>query len=233
MEHRTLLALALTLAVLPSPVAGQTPAERDGLRGPGIVGTVVDRATRLPLEGVLVRLDAVGEGVEITEMAAEAVELDPLLVVTEARSRNLDAAGFYDRRARGVGRFVSRDDITSSNALRASDLFRTMPGVRMSSSGRFGEDGVVLLRGGCVADVFLDGVRTNSPFPMDALVGPMDLDGVEIYHGSEVPPRFGPSQCGAVVIWTHLPNPGTGRAFSWKKFLAALGVMGLSVLLLG
>jgi len=171
---------------------------------------------------------AMGLRVEV-EMVGQAVELEPLFVVTEARSRVLEANGFYERRRRGLGRFVSRDEAT--HALRVSDIFRTMPGVRMSVTDRFGQDGVVLLRNGCVADVYLDGARTTSPFPVDMVLAPGDLAAVEVYHGSEVPPRFGSAGCGVVVFWTHLPNPGSGEPWSWTKLMVALGVFGGSFLL--
>lgn len=248
------------------------PDRRDA---PGVLGAVVDRETRQPIEGVAVTLrpmddepglvapqpvltDArgrfvVGEmasgryriaierigyrsivdsvafhtdiGLRIdVEMVPDAVEMDPLLVVAEARSRNLEANGFYERRRRGIGRFVSREQIEAGSIMRVSDVFRRMAGVRMSSGGRIsGQGGVVLLRGGCRADVYVDGVRTIPPFPVDALLHPNDLDAVEVYHGSELPARFGTTSCGAVVIWTHVPNPRTGQPFSWKRlgFVAA------------
>lgn len=165
------------------------------------------------------------------EMVPEAVELDPLMVVTEARSRSLDANGFYERRRRGIGRFLVRDDDLVRRTTQVSDVFRTMAGVRVTP-GRFGRSGTVLLRGGCVPDVYLDGVRTISPFPMDAMLSPDHLEGVEVYQGSEVPPQFGTTSCGVVVIWTHVPNPGTtGRGWSWTRFLIAVGVFGTSILL--
>lgn len=165
------------------------------------------------------------------EMASSALELDPVLVVTEARSRNLRANGFYHRRERGIGRFVSRDEAVLRDALLTSDVFRYMPGVRMSSVGRLGNRGVVLLRGGCVADVYLDGVRTIRPFQLDALVRPGDLDAIEVYQGSEVPARFASTGCGAVVLWTHTPNPTPGQSLSWKKILVVAGLVGGSMLL--
>lgn len=281
---RAILAATLALVTALPAAAQQAGDEAERRRLPGIVGVVVDRETRRPLDGAAVLLEPAGEAWEVSPgpervltdeegnfalaglapgrwelrveslgyravvdsveyrselglrvevaLVPDAVELEPLLVVTEARSRNLEASGFYDRRRRGIGRFVSREEMEARLLPRVSDLFRTMPGVRMSTPRRFGEEGVVLLRGGCEADVWLDGVRTSSPFPVDALVGPHDLDGVEVYHGSEVPARFGPSTCGAVLIWTHVPNRGSGRPWSWGKFLTALGVLGTTIILL-
>lgn len=282
---RALLSSALALATAFPAVAGAQAAgdERDRRDAPGIVGVVVDRETRQPIEGVAVTLrpmdgapglapppvlftDAAGRfllgelesgrydiaierigyqpvvdsiayrselGLRIdVEMVSDAVEMDPLLVMAEARSRNLDANGFYERRRRGIGRFVSRDEIQERSAMRVSDIFRGMAGVRMSSGGRVsGQGGVPLLRGGCRADVYLDGVRTIPPFPVDALLHPDDLDAVEVYHGSELPAQFGTTSCGAVVIWTHVPNPRTGQPFSWKRLGIVVGFIAAALLL--
>ncbi|MBW3534843.1 MAG: carboxypeptidase regulatory-like domain-containing protein [Gemmatimonadetes bacterium] len=283
---RALLTSALALATAFPALAGAQDAgdRRDRGDAPGIVGIVVDRETRQPIEGVAVTLrpladapatlarppvlltDARGRflladlasgryGIAIerigyqsvidsvayrselglridVEMVADAVEMDPLLVVAEARSRNLDANGFYDRRRRGIGRFVSRDEIQKGSVMRVSDIFRTMAGVRMSSGGRIsGQGGVALLRGGCRADVYLDGVRTIPPFPVDALLHPNDLDAVEVYHGSELPSQFGTTSCGAIVIWTHVPNPRTGQPFSWKRLGIVAGFIAAAFLL--
>jgi len=184
---------------------------------------------RTVVDSVSFRAD-MGLRVEV-EMARHALELDPVLVVTEARSRDLQANGFYERRERGIGRFVSRGETVLRDAFLASDVFRYMPGVRMSSTGRPGNRGVVLLRGGCVADVYLDGVRTLRPFELDALVRPGDLEAIEIYHGSEVPARFASTGCGAVVLWTRTPNPTSGKSMSWKKVLTVAGLIGTSILL--
>lgn len=165
------------------------------------------------------------------QMVEEAVELEPILVVVEARSLRLESAGFYDRRRRGIGRFVTREEVLEDNALRISDVLRTMPGVRMRRGGAFREE-VVVLRGGCRADVYVDGVHLAPPAPVDALLAPTDLDGLEVYHASELPAGFRTTTCGAVVFWTHTPNPGTvAEPFTWGRVLAAAGFLGLALFL--
>ena len=160
-------------------------------------------------------------------LVPDAMELDPLLVVVEARSQNLEVRGFYDRRARGVGDFLTRDEIDRRNAIRMSDLFRRIPGVSVRSRGRFSEQSVVTLRGGCVADIFVDGVSTVSPFPVDFALQPQEVDAIEVYHSSELPAEFGTTTCGAVMIWTLVPNRGTGNGLTWVHGVAALGILTL------
>lgn len=154
-------------------------------------------------------------------LVPEAVEVEPLLVAVEARSRRLEAAGFYERMSRGIGRFVDREEIEERDPLFVSDLLVAMPGVRLDrrSGATF-----VRLRGGCVPEVFLDGVRTIRPFSLQTL-HPDDVAGIEVYHSSELPSRFGISGCGAVMIWTRVPSPeGSGGGLEWSDLLVPLGV---------
>lgn len=165
------------------------------------------------------------------EMAEQAVELDPLLVITEARSRALDANGFYDRQRRGLGYAVTRDEAALQRAMRTSDAFRMMPGVQVRQGGMGVGRGIVRLRGGCLADVYLDGTRTVAPFPVDDVLQPDDIEAIEVYRASEVPAQFGHSNCGVVLIWTYVPSAGTGGRWSWTKFFVATGLFGVTLLL--
>lgn len=281
-----LAALALATG-LPVSASAQTPPDRRAPPEPGLVeGVVIDRETRLPVEGVAVLLEptddstgtsvlptpapvltdqsgrfrfrgltdgryrleverigyrpasgsldlraTVGARVDV-EMVSEAVELEPLFVVAEAGSLYLDNAGFYDRARRGIGRFVTRNEILDRNALYLTDVFRTMPGVRVWRGAGVGSDSRVLLRSGCVADVYVDGVRLLPPVSIDALVQPTDVEAVEVYQESEVPAAFRTTTCGAVVIWTHVPNPGLpGNPLTWKRVLAVVGFAAFAIVI--
>lgn len=166
------------------------------------------------------------------ELVPEAVELEPILVAVEARSRNLEARGFYRREARGIGRFITRDDIEERHPLRVTDLLVMVPGVRLRRGRGVGGETAVLMRGGCVADVFLDGVRTLPPFPLDSVLHPDDLAGIEVYHASELPAQYGISSCGALLVWTRLPEADElGNPFTWGRVLGALGFIVGAILL--
>lgn len=166
-------------------------------------------------------------------LVPEAVQLEPILAVVEARSRRLEAAGFYQRRQRGLGEFVTRDQIEERNPVRVTDLLATMAGVRLQHRDPARGGTIVLLRGGCVPEIFLDGVRTMPPFSPDAALHPDDVAGIEVYHSAELPPRFGVSGCGALMIWTHVPNPQEGEGgLSLGEILIPLGVLGALFLLL-
>lgn len=162
-------------------------------------------------------------------LVPDAVELEPLLVVAAARSRLLDANGFYRRQSRGVGRFLTREDIDEERASRVSDLLRRLSGVRIAA-GRL-NDGVVLMRGGCVAEVYMDGVRTVAPYPVDQMIRADEVEAIEVYNLSELPPRFANTQCGAVVVWSRESGSELGRPLTWRRVLAAAGFVAAVLLL--
>ena len=200
---------------------GVPPAGRFAIRVERLgYRTVRDSVTHRPELGLRMQV----------ELAEQAVELEPLLVITEARSRALQANGFYNRQRRGLGYAVTRDEAALQRAMRTSDAFRMMPGVQVRPGGMGVGRGIVRLRGGCLADVYLDGTRTVSPFPVDDVLQPNDIEAIEIYRASEVPPQFGHSNCGVVLIWTYVPPAGAEGSWSWTKFFAAVGLFGMTLL---
>ncbi len=92
------------------------------------------------------------------------------------------------------------------NAIRTSDLFRMMPGVRVIS----GSDGERVLmrgdfRGYCSPTVFVDGMRMPAVDDINTYVFPMDIRAVEAYVTNiTAPPEYsnGFNNCGSIVIWT-------------------------------
>lgn len=218
---------------------------------PAPVPVVTDAAGRFVFEGIAdgryrIEIDLIGYRTMVdsvdyraalglrmdVQMVEDAVELEPLFVVAEARSLHLESTGFYDRRWRGIGRFLVREELLAGSALRITDVLRTLPGVRLRRGGSGPLEDVVVLRGGCLADVYVDGVPLAPPVPVDALLSPTDLDGLEVYHASELPAGFRTTRCGAVVLWTHAPNPGTvGDPFTWRRALVVATFVGLALFL--
>lgn len=154
-----------------------------------------------------VRLEpARGDEIEIEILVdVDVVPLPPLRVSVEAAPRG-KLAGFHHRRERASGVFFTRQEIEDRDPQRTSDLFRGLPGVRVS---RFepGSSSIGIVRGptACSIDYFLDGIRVFS-FDVD-VVPPEVIDGIEVYRGpSEVPPQFRRRMsCAAIVIWTRDP----------------------------
>jgi len=140
-------------------------------------------------------------------LAASAVKLPPLIV--DVRSQLLAERGFYDRRERGPGAFLTRQQWEKRSPAKPSDVLRTVPGVTVQPV-RGGFDNVVLDRRGCAMRYFVDGVRTNATFRLDEL-NVQDIEALEIYRGpSEVPAQFTAfssaerGTCGVIVVWTRM-----------------------------
>jgi hypothetical protein len=123
--------------------------------------------------------------------------------------------GFDQRRARGIGTFVTREQIDARNTTVPSDLFRTLPQVRLVRAGsgmgvRFPSTQTIRStngRGGssmCVPMIWLDGQKVPG-MEVDDLRA-TDIEAIELYRGAATtPPQFaaaGLVQCGAIVVWT-------------------------------
>jgi hypothetical protein len=107
----------------------------------------------------------------------------------------------FERRLRaGWGHFLTPTDIAKRNAFQVTDLFRTMPGVRVAPSAGFGN--TVLLRG-CRPTVYLNGMRMddNAASEIDMLATPSELTAVEVYTAAARPAQFWGNSCGSVVLW--------------------------------
>jgi hypothetical protein len=166
-------------------------------------------------------------------LVVDAVLLAPLEIVGRtAAERNATLAGFYGRMNRGLGHFISREEIANRNASHVADLLRAVPGVRVRPARRGGGLSVYMgralpMEGGCPTQVFVDGLLMNrriasvnrdpagnpvsmdfnedTDFSIDELVSPMIIEGIEVYRGiSGVPAEFlnSDSRCGVVLIWT-------------------------------
>ncbi len=155
------------------------------------------------------------------EMSPEALELEPLVVVTRQRSR-LETSGFYERRQRGFGHSLDRADIEARRPTYVTDLVRMMPGVSVSP-GLMGGGGILRMRGGCIPEVIMDGVRMVQPVRLDDVLQVSDLEGLEVYGPGTSPLEYSHSNCGTVLAWTRDPGSADGRPWSWKRAGAAAG----------
>ncbi len=119
---------------------------------------------------------------EITaSLVPEAVDLDPVIVTVERSAAPL-LPEFEARRALGIGTFITREEVERRRPMRVSDLFRTMPGVRVVSD-RVG-DAHLMLRGRCVPKVYMDGVATHEDVSIDLSLQPVDIEGIEVYSNA-------------------------------------------------
>ena len=157
--------------------------------------------------------DRVSEDYQVALRAGQVLDLAILLdvgsvelaaIVVEATSGEavLSLAGFYQRRGRGFGRFVTGEDIERRKPANLSAMLTssgiTMRCVRTAcyparyTSGRR-----------CAVPVFLDGLRVEA-YDIDN-IPPSDVLGIEVYRqGADTPAEFSrwSADCGAVLIWT-------------------------------
>ena len=149
----------------------------------------------------------------VFSLTALATTLAGVLVEDEyeARSRKL-LAGFWERRARGFGYFLTRNDIEKRDAHEFADLARMAPSVTVGT--RNGRRTIRFNHGGggrdCPPQYVVDGMRIENGSPDEFT--PQDIEAIELYSGpATIPPQFSPRfnsyTCGAVVIWTRLPGP--------------------------
>jgi hypothetical protein len=137
-------------------------------------------------------------------LAVDVIELDPITVAV--RSLMLERRGFYERRDRGFGRYLTRQDWDDRALIHSSDVLRTVPGVRIMPRRAGGY--LVLDRTNCAYRYVVDGVRVSEGFNIDD-IPPDWIEALEIYAGSAtIPPEFrmspftARSNCGVIVIWT-------------------------------
>jgi hypothetical protein len=149
----------------------------------------------------------------LVQMERGAQRLASVDVKESVTRKALGLRSFEERRARGIGIFLSREDITERQSTKLTDLLRTRRGVTMvrgklrfaSSQGN---------RAACIPDVWLDGQRSQGMEVDDILSS--EVEAVELYANfSTVPFEFtatGPNStpCGTIVIWTRIPN-GKGK----------------------
>lgn len=153
-------------------------------------------------------------------LAKRPFVLDTLTVVGErARFRPPLLDGFYQRRSRGWGAFLAREEIEARGAYRFTQLLGTMRGVRLVRLP-VREGGLQAIRHYtlrivgkpryCVPLLWVDGVLWGpvdqvTELGVDVALFPSELEAVEVYRrASELPPEFGGSDamCGVIVVWT-------------------------------
>jgi hypothetical protein len=127
---------------------------------------------------------------------------------------------FAERRARGSGRFFTREDIDRMEARVFTDILRRVPGMQIEpSEGAFGQtysaqtsrnQGTNGARS-CPVLFLLNGVplASGGNVAINHFVSPGEVAAVEVYSGaSQIPSEFNSigstARCGVVVIWTRI-----------------------------
>jgi hypothetical protein len=136
-------------------------------------------------------------------------------------------AGFWERRARAQGYFVTRAEIDELRATHSTDILRGIPGLRLiaSRSGTFdvrlgrprpiSRDPVYRMRAlhdnpdvppnDCPIQLFVDGhPYANDTMSFDEAFRPNEIEAIEVYNSpGQTPAQFGGTraQCGVIVVW--------------------------------
>jgi hypothetical protein len=177
-------------------------------------GDVKVSVRRLGFEPAVIDIKLRGGQIDslVLTMTASAAALPGVVVEGEAESRSKRLlAGFWERRARGFGHFVTHDEIVRKEPRDFTDIVRSLPGVNIVEKG--GRRTIRLQRGtglrDCPPQYWVDGMRAENASPDEFAA--IDIEAVEVYSGpATMPPQFAPKPtsytCGTIVIWTRLPG---------------------------
>ena len=144
-------------------------------------------------------------------MVPAPVEMDPI-VATVIRLRRLEMKGFYERKhwgeLVGTGTYYTAEDIDRRRPVEISHMIADESGIRLQCNFRRTDCRLVNTRlssgvtGACSLSFYVDGLPTRG-IPLDDVVRPSEIAGLEIYRGlASGPAEFPPSRCGLVVVWT-------------------------------
>lgn len=151
----------------------------------------------------------------VVELSRVAQNMAGMKVTSSATRRALALADFDERKARGLGLFVTRSDILARNPSRLSDLLRDKRGVRLVRLSnnyygvRFAAYSAAMRGRGCTPSMWVDG-QPAAGMEIDDLL-PHDIQAIELYESfatvpSEFAPRSSTVPCGTIVIWTRIPG---------------------------
>lgn len=162
-----------------------------------------------------VQLAAGWPGFRDVTLSRRVVELPTVAVTGAAAQKRAKLVRFYERQelaARGInyGHFLTAEDIEKKHVPFFSSLVQDLPGIHvLHGINPFSDDirGSQLLMGNefCRMTIYLDGIRANGPDPINVLVHPGDIAGLEVYpYPVGVPPEYQMlnGTCGVILIWT-------------------------------
>lgn len=142
------------------------------------------------------------------------------LVVEVARTRSERMRGFEHRRRRGIGSFITREEIERRNPpylswlfwglkrvrVRGGQVLLDARGVNLTLRPSLSIEGepITIMRdtGECAPAIFVDGVKRGPLTHVDDIF-PEEVAGIEVYASPFIPARFSDAfnRCGSIVIW--------------------------------
>lgn len=133
-----------------------------------------------------------------------------LLDAVRVSARNLYSRRQLDieqRRRRGFGHFIMREELERHPSARVTDLLRRVPGVRVypTPTGDVVTVRGATLSGACRPAVILDGMRLGANEDLDFLTSVSSLEAIEVYtSAAQAPVEYWSGGCGVIVLWTRI-----------------------------
>ena len=163
-----------------------------------------------PADGAITRGKGDVDSVRVT-LHAIAQPLPQITVQSEHDSLSKKVLSeFWARRARGFGKFVTRDEIQKRNASQFIDVVRNVSGVAIQFAHGHQD---IRFRGAafgsrdCPPQYWLDGIPLQSGGADE--FAPDNVEAIELYSSpATTPPQFNTrsATCGTVVVWSRLPG---------------------------
>jgi hypothetical protein len=161
------------------------------------------------------------------ELRADPVRVSDLQVEVEGTPLVAKMEGFWERKGRGMGEYLTRERLERVPGNEVSGALRQVPGLRLRPCPGRSPDcwlpantrgpGMDFEGGGsCTMALFVDGRRRDIDSDIGVDVMPRsDIEAVEVYTSTaQLPSRYGglvSGNCGAVLIWTRT-GEGEGRS---------------------
>ena len=220
-QTATLRGIVLDSAGLPVPNAEIRLASLSRVSRSDTVGAFVIRGLpasqheltvrRMGYQLQILAVALMGDGGDPIRITLVAEPLALASVEIEAREHPFFRE-FEQRRANGVGTFITEKQIDALHSSYPSDAFRSLPGIRVLRVG-----GASVVRfpsptglrrgtgaGECAPGIWIDGQSAPGMEVDDIRAG--DIHGIEVYRGASTTPsqfvRSGNVQCGTIVVWT-------------------------------
>jgi hypothetical protein len=131
-------------------------------------------------------------GATLPEISVEGQNSKPLARLAE----------FERRRQKGLGSFITRDQIRAKGFMNMGDALRTIQGVKVDCAAAECSIHMSRSSAGCFPIFYVDGNLARS----FAVTTPItDVEAIEVYRGAaEMPAEYTGSgaMCGVIVIWT-------------------------------
>lgn len=140
------------------------------------------------------------------ELATFQAVLDTVKIVA-SRMTDRSEGGFDERRRTRMGVFLDETSIARRAGLTASDIFRSVSGIRLETHDF---ERQILMRSAfgnnlCQPGIYIDGLFMfdQSADEIDAQIGKAQIRAIEVYNEATTPIEFqrGLSGCGVILIW--------------------------------